>query len=259
MPLKFVKDFNRDPNRSVFVEYTPDPCDDPRRTRRGRAVGYPRRGSWQRELKEERRRRDPSEIEFFVGIDLGQAGDYTAIAVLQRTIRDERAHYVVSYATRVRHVDYMEVVNGINGLFRRPELPFAKTELVVDCTGVGRAVVDAMDIAGLWPARVTITGGQQAGGARLKWNVPKKELVFATLMALEQGRLKVVPGLACGDAVKEELRAFGRSTTAAGNARFEATGSQHDDLVTLANLLHMRVLAALFDVRALRAPARRSS
>ena len=93
--------------------------------------------------------------EFVVGVDLGQARDYTAIAV---------AELVGGGDQHLRHLErlplgtpYPAVVERIAALVRA--LP-GDTDLVIDATGVGRPVRDMMRDAGLDPVAVTITGGR---------------------------------------------------------------------------------------------------
>ena len=68
--------------------------------------------------------------------------------------------------------------------------------LVVDATGVGRAVLDQMRESGLEPIPVTITGGRFTSFDGDHWRVPKKALLRPLVGATEAGRLKVAKGLA---------------------------------------------------------------
>jgi hypothetical protein len=91
--------------------------------------------------------------DFIVSVDLGQAGDFTAVAVLKRSLqltpdrlpaRDHRRQPVYRHA--VAHLEriplgtsYRAVVASVAGLARWPELQPAP-RLAIDATGVGRAV-----------------------------------------------------------------------------------------------------------------------
>lgn len=101
----------------------------------------------------------------FIGADLGQAQDPAALAVAE--VRTPEIH--------VRHLEqlplgtpYPKVVERIAGLV--DHLPGAA--LVVDATGVGRAVLDHM--AELDPVPVTITGGRYTSYDGTMWRVPKR-------------------------------------------------------------------------------------
>ncbi len=160
---------------------------------------------------------------YAVGLDLGKAQDYTAIAIVERTghLRHvERARLGTAYTAIVEHVV---------ALMARPELA-GRTDLVVDATGVGAPVVDQIREAGLDPIPVTITAGKRVRCVNGVWRVPKAALVRGLVAAVESGRLKVANGLSGGDALVRELLDFRREITKRGNAVFGGA-REHDDLV----------------------------
>lgn len=91
---------------------------------------------------------------FFVGLDLGQRKDFTAVAVVEREMG--RPHIAVARATLlVRHLErmalgtaYTRVVERVCGMMRHPALE-RDARLVVDATGVGAPVVELLRGAGL--------------------------------------------------------------------------------------------------------------
>src|SRR5262245_27678302 len=102
--------------------------------------------------------------DYVVGLDLGQAHDFTALAVLQRPPFDPKAEEPPIYM--LRHLDryplgtpYTEIVPKLALLLRTP--PVKGAPLVVDYTGVGRALVDMLkketSISRVVP--VTVTAG----------------------------------------------------------------------------------------------------
>ena len=158
-----------------------------------------------------------------IGADLGQAQDPTALAVAE--VHTPEIH--------VRHLErlslgtpYPRVVERIGGLVDR--LPGAA--LVVDATGVGRAVLDQMREVILNPVAVTITGGRHTSFDGDHWRVPKTALLRPLVAAVDAGRLKVAKGLPEADALLRELQAFQRRITARGHDAFQGVG-EHDDLV----------------------------
>src|SRR6516225_12315178 len=87
--------------------------------------------------------------DYFLGLDLGQTRDFTALAVLERSppTDAETAVEPPEYALRHLHrfplgTPYTEIVPAVAALVRSG--PLAEAPVVVDQTGVGRAVVDMM-------------------------------------------------------------------------------------------------------------------
>ncbi len=158
-----------------------------------------------------------------IGADLGQAQDPTALAVAE--VHKPEIH--------VRHLErlplgtpYPKVVERIADLVDK--LPGAA--LVVDATGVGRAVLDQMRESGLEPIPVTITAGRFTSFDGDHWRVPKQALLRPLVAATEGGWLKVAKDLPEAEALQVELQAFQRRITEQGNNTFEGVG-EHDDLV----------------------------
>ncbi len=158
-----------------------------------------------------------------IGADLGQAQDPTAIVVAE--VHPPEIH--------VRHLErlplgtpYPRVVERIGDLVDK----LSGAALVVDATGVGRAVLDQMREVVLNPVAVTITGGRFTSYDGTMWRVPKKALLRPLVASTEEGRLKVAKGLREADALLRELQAFQRRITERGDNTFEGVGS-HDDLV----------------------------
>jgi hypothetical protein len=195
------------------------------------------------------------ETRFVVGIDLGQSSDPTAIAVLEHVkgVIDEGSDYerhtgwptVQKPAERVdvRHLQrlplglsYPAVVQDVKDLLARPPLcgseDRAAAELVIDETGVGRAVGDIFDDAGLRPKRVSITAGNDASVAgRDRWNVAKTILISTVDAMLHTGTLRFAAALSEATAMKDELLDFRRKLSDAGRATYAARTGAHDDLV----------------------------
>src|SRR5215217_1060096 len=111
----------------------------------------------------------------YVGVDLGQRRDPTALAVVERRERLTGETDPVTWERRrevqvsVRHLErlalgtsYVNVAACVGELVRRPELA-GRCTMVVDATGVGAAVMDlirAQRIPGCTIVPVTITGGE---------------------------------------------------------------------------------------------------
>jgi hypothetical protein len=202
------------------------------------------------------------QIDYVLGLDLGQASDYTALAVLQRTwtpaprekdIREILCGSVIRqprdsdpkpkrdpprFCYGVRHLRrwplgtaYTAIVPDVVNLVATSELE--GSALAVDQTGVGAAVVDMLRQAGpkasLSP--VLITGGHEITRDGYTWHVPKKELVSTLQVLLQYRRLKIA-NLPERELLAKELLAFRVKITTAANETFEAWRERdHDDMV----------------------------
>ena len=101
--------------------------------------------------------RDPNR--YVMGVDLGQASDFTAIAVGRFPAAREARSVDVVYLERLPlGTSYPDVVEYVESLMARPPL-LGGADLVVDATGVGRPVVDLLRERHLKVEAVTITAG----------------------------------------------------------------------------------------------------
>lgn len=187
---------------------------------------------------------------YVMGSDLGQSQDPTAIAVLhhtrtpldswttdmvRRTIRqDVEEFYDIEHAERVPlNTSYPDVVEHIRQLLDRPPLR-DRCDLVIDESGVGRAVGDMFEAAGLRPIRVTITSGIDAVRQPERprcWSVGKPYLISGVDARLHSGELRFAAEIGEASALAEELKDFRRHVTDAGRATYQARTGRHDDLV----------------------------
>lgn len=172
MPLKIVTDFS-DPNHTRKVVYEPDRTNAPRTRPQGNIY---RDG----EGRLRSRREEGEPIKFYVGLDLGQAADFTAIAIVEKT----DGGLTVPHLDRVRGLPYPRLVTMTADLMARPELR-GRSQLIVDATGVGRPVLDMLRSSELQPVAVTIHGGAKVQGSRRAPRVPKRDLVNCVLVALQ--------------------------------------------------------------------------
>lgn len=178
---------------------------------------------------------------YFSGLDLGQAQDYSALAVLEKNQRPDpdrggrlTNYYAVRYLERPPlGTSYTVVCTRMAELFAKP--PLAGSVLAVDQTGVGRPVVEMLRRSTLRASirAITITGGHQAstdthGGAL----VPKKELVSTLQVLLQSRRLQIAQQLPEAATLTQELLNFRVKVTQAAHETFGADRDhEHDDLV----------------------------
>jgi hypothetical protein len=176
---------------------------------------------------------------YWVGLDLGQTKDPTALAVVERSKVPDAARpgrsanrFGVKYLRRwPLGTSYVQIVADVKALVDRPPLPGCS--LVVDKTGVGAGVVDLLRSAGPRASlyAVTITAGTEVFAEGLEYHVPKKDLVAVLQVALQAGRLAIA-ALPEAAVLAKELANFRVKVTAAANETFGAwRDGQHDDLV----------------------------
>ncbi|MGB9793342.1 MAG: hypothetical protein ACPLRU_02500 [Desulfofundulus sp.] len=148
---------------------------------------------------------------FFLGLDLGQAQDFTALCVVElKTFRYEPKlpEFHVRHLERMKlGTPYPEIVAYVKRLLETSQLR-NKTALVVDRTGVGAAVVDMFMQAGLRPIGVIITGGNSVSAGSGGYHVPKQDLVSTLQVLFQSGRLKVAAELPEARTLVEELLNF---------------------------------------------------
>ena len=176
--------------------------------------------------------------DYFLGLDLGQTRDFTALAVLERQPPTDAGTVVEPPEYALRHLHrfplgtpYTEIVPAVAALVRSG--PLAEAPVVVDQTGVGRAVVDMMRRAVGWVVPVTITGGHAVTMSEDRsFHVPKKELVTCLQVVMQSRRLRIARGLHEAALLVRELQQFQVKITTAANETFGVwREGQHDDLV----------------------------
>jgi hypothetical protein len=196
-----------------------------------------------------------SEKTLFIGLDLGQAKDFSALAIIERggtaTTTDfegktpnctntkdevEQLHCVhlqrwqlrTSYPAIV--ADVVEMINGLD-----PERTSGgKTVLAIDATGVGAPVVDLFKRekinAELRP--IQIVGGANVSEEFGMTRVPKRDLVSVVQVGLQNKTLKIAAGLELSETLSRELQNFTVKITDAANDVYGAwREGTHDDLV----------------------------
>ena len=188
----------------------------------------------------------------YIGLDLAQTTDYTALGIIERldtfdVVRrfftpnaDTEAVYrgslyLVRWLDRLRHgISYPDVARHAAGLLRDPAL--TDPALVIDRTGIGRPVLDTFHEFGVHPTALTITAGNSVTATGGGLGVPKRDLVTATRILLDTGRLRIAPALRYAEALREELKNFQVQLSETGRDTYGAAGGLHDDLVIALSL-----------------------
>jgi hypothetical protein len=182
---------------------------------------------------------------YFVGVDLGQSRDFTAIAVVEMAELkgewDPEAYaWLKRVALRLRFLEriplgtpYPEVVARVVEVTRSRELA-GRCHVAVDGTGVGRPVVDLLRSAGpgglLMPA--IITNGEFETRDQGYYRVPKRDLIIGLQVLLQCGSMQIAAGLKHGPDLVKEMSDMQVRVTLAGNEQYGAwREGTHDDLV----------------------------
>lgn len=194
-----------------------------------------------------------------VGLDLGQAADYTALSVIERIPRTGHVERTMRlrgkgpfkgiYTDTVRKevelppqlhcrqlaraelgTKYPEIVSKAKAMLEMPELKGAL--LVADGTGVGRPVIDMFRAVGLRPIAVHITSGATTHFEDGYWYVPKRDLVAAVQVPLQDKRLVFTQKSPLNETLVAEMLNFKIKITAAAHDSYGAwREGEHDDLI----------------------------
>jgi hypothetical protein len=188
---------------------------------------------------------------YFVGLDLGQSADFTALAVVQ-TAYERNEQGQLEKHLHIRHLEryplrtpYTTIADGVVAVMRsealntdeydprRHRIAKSKVELLVDKTGVGRAVTDILKGRGLRFTGIVIHGGESSHYTDGAYHVPKKDLVGALEVPFDTERLKIAEGLELWAVLREELQNFRRKQhPKTSHVAFEHwREGDHEDLV----------------------------
>jgi len=172
---------------------------------------------------------------FYVGLDLGQAQNYTAISVLHREKRTfvERDPVTAAFLTDTRLTlryiqrvplgsEYPDIVLHLTQLLGSPMLQ-APLTLALDATGVGAPVVDFLRKARLQCTLMPLilTGGHTVTNpGRTYTGVPRQDLLSNLQVLIEKGQLRIA----------QDLPGFDDLCTELNGLRTRGTIEEQDDL-----------------------------
>ena len=168
---------------------------------------------------------------FYVGLDLGQVQDYTAIVVQEKT--DGR--YKVRWLERPDlGTKYPEIVDRVKEILSSPAIRGAS--LVIDRTGCGRPVFDMFEKARLNPIGISIHGGDSVNHEGKSWKVPKRDLVGCMQVHLQNKTWQVSSKLKLGETLSREMLNFRQKIDpiTAHDSYSAWRESEHDDLILAA-------------------------
>jgi hypothetical protein len=175
----------------------------------------------------------------YVGFDIAQASDYSAISVIERALVTPyyRLRYLERLPRRTPYPDQCKQVVDLCDLIGRKyhSLPL----LACDFTGVGAPVYDILRTSYQGQTKgVTITGGSTVtitDDGKIH-RIPKRDLISRLRVALESGHLKISKAMPEAETFVDELSNFELKVDESGHVTMQAAGSGHDDLVMSVSL-----------------------
>jgi hypothetical protein len=132
-------------------------------------------------------------MEYFLGLDLGQAADCTALVIAERLPTKPKRSFHLRHIQRFKlGTPYPTIVNEVKALTETKDLK-GQCTLVIDQTGCGRPEYDLFVTARLsCPlSGVSIHGGDNTTREGRQWRVPKRNLVTTIQVLLQEQRLKI--------------------------------------------------------------------
>lgn len=172
-----------------------------------------------------------------IGIDLGQAHDPTALALIEWEHTAEPSYRVRGLHRLPLGTPYTEIPRALARRLTREPLK-SHVALAIDATGVGAPVVDLFreQLPNVNIFAITITGGTSVTGTHKDPHVPKRDLIGTSSVIFEQQRIRIAASMRHAETLRDELLAYRRSTTDRGTDTYAAASGSHDDLVLALSL-----------------------
>ena len=177
---------------------------------------------------------------FIMGLKLGRQDDYTAwlIAKVLDKVPAQKPVLRIRDMERARDMPYPKIVSHTRKLLESELLRGFTTTLIVDCTDVGRAVLDMFRDAELEPVVVTLTDGGKVTRAGGEYQVPKNDLVGAVYALGKAGRLQYSYGIPLYKLLECELLSYQGKITPEGTVtESRRREGEHDDILCALSLV----------------------
>jgi hypothetical protein len=189
-------------------------------------------------------------VAYYLGLDLGQSSEPTALAVMEDRTRGEERHLFLRHLERYPiHTRYPQIADQVKERVEDRELTtaihepwdpdpveYVPPELVVDITGVGKPVVDIFKKRyGLKFRTVGIVGsGENSSCTRAGYDLPKRDLIASLEVPLHEHRFHAASGLPLWEDLRKELLNYRRKISLGKRAQdtlvYWREGT-HDDLL----------------------------
>jgi hypothetical protein len=195
--------------------------------------------------------------QYIMGLDPAQLKDWSALVITKRAWNEDenQNHYQIVAMNRKQHMPYNEIVDWVIRVFRDPQfwpnqdIPIQQTyyeskqpridsdpELVIDSTGVGRALWDMFRSKGINPVGASITAGSGLNVANGVYSLGKSLLLGRFMAAWDAGKVKGNPDQSLWHVLEDEMAKYRIEFTKSGSITFNAPEGEHDDLLFAAAL-----------------------
>ena len=171
---------------------------------------------------------------FTLGVDLGQAHNYSAVVLLEHE-RVPDAIYTLVHAQRFPlGTAFSEIVDRIVTPLAAPPL-LGRTTVAVDAGGIGAPVLEQLKPRlprGMTCRAIVLTGGSNVNTANGKITVPKSDVIATTQILFQNQRIRIATGIPAAAELAEELRSYTITINENGHPTYKpAQDGGHDDLV----------------------------
>ena len=181
---------------------------------------------------------------YFLGLDLGEIKDFSALSIIKRTPDNDRLQ-LISLKRFALGTSYPVIAQQIKSIMYRPALRKGNSLLIADATGVGLPVIEMIRQKGLRCLGVWITGGEKAirkrdsrGKLADDYRIPKLSLISNLLVKMQDSKLEISGRLRLGPTLIEELQNFEKKISlTSGHESFGAWREGTYDDLTLATSL----------------------
>jgi hypothetical protein len=171
---------------------------------------------------------------YTLGVDLGQARNYTAVVLLAHETVANPTYDVVHLQRFPLGTAYPEIVDRLVAPLETAPL-HGRTTVAVDAGSVGAPVLDLLRPRlhrGIRLRPIEITAGKEVNTTNGKTTVPKTAIIATTQILLQNRRIRIAANCPAGHDLAEELRSYTITIGDNGHPSYRPAHSDgHDDLI----------------------------
>jgi hypothetical protein len=181
---------------------------------------------------------------YIIALDPAQLHDWSALAAVKVEYQtpyssSELKIYKLVNLERRQKLPYNIIVDWAVQAYNTPAFWPARSmgacteepTFVLDATGVGIAIKDALRQKGVRPRAASIVSGNSLNAETGIYHLGKARLIGKFLAAFDSGRVHINPNLPIYPQLERELISYRAEISSQGNAKFEAPPGEHDDLL----------------------------